>query len=140
MAVSRVTGDFGRPYPTGVYWAESIWTMPVVTTVTSFFIVFRNCETYGNRFRTVLPTVGVVGGFGFEGGDHFCMAYAVPTGLHAGPCSCIHGKVLHTAVLCVRMCTCCAYVYVYVCVLYLCVYVALCPFMFVFDGVFGFFW
>ena len=52
------------------------------------------------------------------------MAYAVPTGLHAGPCSCIHGKVLHTAVLCVRMCTCCAYVYV--CVLYLCVYVALC--------------
>jgi len=31
-------------------------------------------------------------------------------------------------------------VYVYVCVLYLCVYVALCPFMFVFDGVFGFFW
>ena len=70
------------------------------------------------------------------------MAYAVPTGLHAGPCSCIHGKVLHTAVLCVGvgMCTCCAYVYVYVCVLYLCVYVALCPFMFVFDGVFGFFW
>ena len=54
------------------------------------------------------------------------MAYAVPTGQHAGPCSCIHGKVLHTAVLCVRMCTCCAYVYVYVCVLYLCVYVALC--------------
>ena len=114
--------------------------MPVVTTVTSFFIVFRNCKTYGNRFRTVLPTVGVVGGFGCEGGDHFCMAYAVPTGQHAGPCSCIHGKVLHTAVLCVRMCTCCAYVYVYVCVLYLCVYVALCPFMFVFDGVFGFFW
>ena len=41
---------------------------------------------------------------------------------------------------------CCVYVcvravvYVYVCVLYLCVYVALCPFMFVFDGVFGFFW
>ena len=88
----------------------------------------------------MLPTVGVVGGFGIEGGDHFCMAYAVPTGQHAGPCSCIHGKVLHTAVLCVRMCTCCAYVYVYVCVLYLCVYVALCPFMFVFDGVFGFFW
>ena len=88
----------------------------------------------------MLPTVGVVGGFGIEGGDHFCMAYAVPTVLHAGPCSCIHGKVLHTAVLCVRMCTCCAYVYVYVCVLYLCVYVALCPFMFVFDGVFGFFW
>ena len=83
-------------------------------------------------------TVGVVGGFGIEGGDHFCMAYAVPTGRNAGPCSCIHGKVLHTAVLCVRMCTCCAYVYV--CVLYLCVYVALCPFMFVFDGVFGFFW
>jgi len=24
LAVSRVTGDFGRPYPTGVYWAESI--------------------------------------------------------------------------------------------------------------------
>ena len=45
---------------------------------------------------------------------------------------------IHTAVLCVGMCTCCAYVYV--CVLYLCVYVALCPFMFVFDGVFGFFW
>ena len=66
------------------------------------------------------------------------MAYAVPTVLHAGPCSCIHGKVLHTAVLCVGMCTCCAYVYV--CVLYLCVRVALCPFMFVFDGVFHFFW
>ena len=32
------------------------------------------------------------------------MAYAVPTGLHAGPCSCIHGKVLHTAVLCAGMC------------------------------------
>ena len=47
---------------------------------------------------------------------------------------------MHTAVLCVRMCTCCAYVYVYVCVLYLCVYVALCPFMFVFDGVLGLFW
>ena len=72
------------------------------------------------------------------------MAYAVPTGLHAGPCSCIHGKVLHTAVLCVGMCTCCVLLCmcmcVYVCVLYLCVYVALCPFMFVFDGVFGFFW
>ena len=78
--------------------------MPVVTTVTSFFIVFRNCETYGNRFRTVLTTIGVVGGFGLEGGDHFCMAYAVPTGRNAGPCSCIHGKVLHTAVLCVGMC------------------------------------
>lgn len=78
--------------------------MPVVTTVTSFFIVFRNCETSGNRFRTVLPTVGVVGGFGIEGGDHFCMAYAVPTGRNAGPRSCIHGKVLHTAVLCVGMC------------------------------------
>ena len=24
LAVSRVTGDFGRPCPTGVYWAESI--------------------------------------------------------------------------------------------------------------------
>ena len=68
------------------------------------------------------------------------MAYAVPTGRTAGPCSCIHGKVLHTAVLCVRMCTCCVLMCVYVCVLYLCVYVALCPFMFVFDGVFGFFW
>ena len=78
--------------------------MPVVTTVTSFFIVFRNCKTYGNRFRTVLATIGVVGEFGCEGGDHFCMAYAVPTGLHGGPCSWIHGKVLHTAVLCVGMC------------------------------------
>ena len=115
--------------------------MPVVTTVTSFFIVFRNCETYGNRFRTVLPTVGVVGGFGIEGGDHFCMAYAVPTGLHAGPCSCIHGKVLHTAVLCVRMCTCCAYVYVYVCVFCTCVcmwpYVRLCSFLTVCLAFFG---
>ena len=109
--------------------------MPVVTTVTSFFIVFRNVENCGNRFRTVLPTVGVVGGFGIKGGDHFCMAYAVPTGLHAGPCSCIHGKVLHTAVLCVRMCTCCAYVYV--CVLYLCVYVALCSISVVCLAFFG---
>ena len=114
--------------------------MPVVTTVTSFFIVFRNCETYGNRFRTVLPTVGVVGVFGIEGGDHFCMAYAVPTGLHAGPCSCIHGKVLHTAVLCVGMCALLLCMCVFMCVLYLCVYVALCSFMFVFDGVFHFFW
>ena len=114
--------------------------MPVVTTVTSFFIVFRNCETYGNRFRTVLPTVGVVGVFGCEGGDHFCMAYAVPTGLHAGPCSCIHGKVLHTAVLCVGMCALLLCMCMFMCVLYLCVYVALCSFMFDFCGVFGFFW
>lgn len=115
--------------------------MPVVTTVTSFFIVFRNCETYGNRFRTVLPTVGVVGGFGIEGGDHFCMAYAVPTGLHAGPCSCIHWQgVAYCCAVCTYVYVLCAVVYVYVCVLYLCVYVALCPFMFVFDGVFGFFW
>ena len=114
--------------------------MPVVTTVTSFFIVFRNVENCWNRFRTVLPTVGVVGGFGIEGGDHFCMAYAVPTGLHAGPCSCIHGKVLHTAVLCVGMCALLLCMCVFMCVLYLCVYVALCSFMFVFDGVFHFFW
>ena len=40
--------------------------------------------------------------------------------------------------VCVRAVCCC--VCVCVCVLYLCVYVALCPFMFVFDGVFGFFW
>ena len=95
--------------------------MPVVTTVTSFFIVFRNVENCWNRFRTVLPTVGVVGGFGIEGGDHFCMAYAVPTGRHAGPCYSIHGKVLHTAVLCVRMCTCCVLLYMCMCVFCTCV-------------------
>ena len=114
--------------------------MPVVTTVTSFFIVFRNVENCWNRFRTVLPTVGVGGGVGIEGGDHFCMAYAVPTGRNAGPCSCIHGKVLHTAVLCVCMCALLLCMCMCMCVLYLCVYVALCSFMFVFDGVFHFFW
>ena len=114
--------------------------MPVVTTVTSFFIVFRNCETYGNRFRTVLPTVGVVGGFGIEGGDHFCMAYAVPTGRNAGPRSCIRGKIAYCCAVCGYVCIAVVYRYVYVCVLYLCVRVALCPFMFVFDGVLGLFW
>ena len=51
---------------------------------------------------------------------------------------------MHTAVLCVGMCALllcmCMCVCVYVCVLYLCVRVALCPFMFVFDGVLGLFW
>ena len=41
---------------------------------------------------------------------------------------------------CVLVCVRAVLMCVYVCVLYLCVYVALCPFMFVFDGVFGFFW
>ena len=88
----------------------------------------------------MLPTVGVVGGFGCEGGDHFCMAYAVPTGRNAGPRSCIRGKNAYCCAVCTYVCCAVVYVYVYVCVLYLCVYVALCPFMFVFDGVFGFFW
>ena len=68
------------------------------------------------------------------------MAYAVPTGRHAGPCSCIRGKIAYCCAVCGYVYVLCAVVYVYVCVLYLCVYVALCPFMFVFDGVFGFFW
>ena len=116
--------------------------MPVVTTVTSFFIVFRNCKTYGNRFRTVPSTIGVVGEFGIEGGDHFCMAYAVPTGRNAGPRSCIRGKIAYCCAVCTYVCIGVVYVllYVYVCVLYLCVYVTLCPFMFVFDGVLGLFW
>ena len=114
--------------------------MPVVTTVTSFFIVFRNCKTYGNRFRTVCSTIGVVGGFGCEGGEHFCMAYAVPTGRNAGPRSCIRGKIAYCCAVCTYVCIAVVYVYVCMCVLYLCVYVALCPFMFVFDGVFHFFW
>ena len=115
--------------------------MPVVTTVTSFFIVFRNCETSGNRFRTVLPTVGVVGGFGIEGGDHFCMAYAVPTGRNAGPRSCIHGKVLHTAVLCVGMCALLLCIGMCMCVFCTCVFVwpcvRLCSFLKVCWGYFG---
>ena len=47
--------------------------------------------------------------------------------------------VAYCCAVCTYVYVLCAYVYVYVCVLYLCVYVALCPFMFVFDGVFGFF-
>ena len=48
--------------------------------------------------------------------------------------------VAYCCAVCTYVYVLCAVVYVYVCVLYLCVYVALCPFMFVFDGVFGFFW
>ena len=47
---------------------------------------------------------------------------------------------LHTAVLCVGMCALLLCMCMCMCVLYLCVYVALCPFMFVFDGVLGLFW
>ena len=118
--------------------------MPVVTTVTSFFIVFRNVENCWNRFRTVCTTIGVVGEFGCEGGDHFCMAYAVPTGRNAGPRSCIRGKNAYCCAVCGYVCIAVVYVllyvYVYVCVLYLCVRVALCVFMFNFCCVFHFFW
>ena len=114
--------------------------MPVVTTVTSFFIVFRNCKTSGERFKTVLPTVGVVGEFGIEGGDHFCMAYAVPTGRNAGPRSCIRGKIAYCCAVCGYVCIAVVYVYVCMCVFCTCVCVALCPFMFVFDGVLRLFW
>ena len=117
--------------------------MPVVTTVTSFFIVFRNVENCWNRFRTVLPTIGVVGEFGIEGGDHFCMAYAVPTGRYAGMAYLLVWQGSCILLCCVYV-VCCAVVYVllyvYVCVLYLCVYVALCAFMFNFCCVFHFFW
>ena len=87
--------------------------MPVVTTVTSFFIVFRNVENCGNRFRTVCSTIGVVGEFGIEGGDHFCMAYAVPTGRHAGMAyllvwqgCCILLCCVYVCVLCCCVCVC----------------------------------
>ena len=90
--------------------------MPVVTTVTSFFIVFRNGKTYGNRFRTVCTTIGVVGEFGCEGGDHFCMAYAVPTGRNAGPRSCIRGKNAYCCAVCWYVCIAVVYVYVCMCV------------------------
>ena len=115
--------------------------MPVVTTVTSFFIVFRNVETYGNRFRTVLPTVGVVGEFGIEGGDHFCMAYAVPTGRNAGPRSCIRGKIAYCCAVCWYVCIAVVYVYVCMCVFCTCVFVwpcvRLCSFLKVCWGYFG---
>ena len=92
--------------------------MPVVTTVTSFFIVFRNCKTYGNRFRTVCTTIGVVGEFGIEGGDHFCMAYAVPTGQHAGV-----AYLLVWQGCCILLCC------VYVCVLCCCVSICVCVYV-----------
>ena len=115
--------------------------MPVVTTVTSFFIVFRNCKTYGNRFRTVCTTIGVVGGFGLEGGDHFCMAYAVPTGRNAGPRSCIRGKIAYCCAVCTYVCIAVVYVYVCMCVFCTCVcmwpYVRLCSFLKVCWGYFG---
>ena len=95
--------------------------MPVVTTVTSFFIVFRNVENCWNRFRTVLPTVGVVGEFGIEGGDHFCMAYAVPTGRYAGM-----AYLLVWQGSCILLC--CVYVCVHCCCVSICVceYVPVC--------------
>ena len=68
------------------------------------------------------------------------MAYAVPTGRNAGPRSCIRGKIAYCCAVCWYVCIAVVYVYVCMCVLYLCVYVALCPFMFVFDGVLGLFW
>ena len=115
--------------------------MPVVTTVTSFFIVFRNCETSGERFKTVLPTVGVVGEFGIEGGDHFCMAYAVPTGRNAGPHSCIRGKNAYCGAVCWYVCIAVVYVYVCMCVFCTCVcmwpYVRLCSFLTVCLAFFG---
>ena len=107
--------------------------MPVVTTVTSFFIVFRNVENCWNRFRTVLPTVGVVGEFGIEGGDHFCMAYAVPTGRYAGMAyllvwqgSCI---LLCCVYVCVHCCCVCASVCVCVCSVPVCVCGPMCVYV-----------
>lgn len=95
--------------------------MPVVTTVTSFFIVFRNVENCGNRFRTVCATIGVVGEFGIEGGDHFCMAYAVPTGQHAGVAYLLVWQGCCILLCCVYV-VCCAVVCtaVYVCAYVLC--------------------
>ena len=115
--------------------------MPVVTTVTSFFIVFRNVENCWNRFRTVCATPGVVGGCGIEGGDHFCMAYAVPTGRNAGPRSCIRGKNAYCCAVCTYVCIAVVYVYVCMCVFCTCVcmwpYVRLCSFLTVCWGYFG---
>ena len=69
------------------------------------------------------------------------MAYAVPTGQHAGPCSCIHGKVLHTAVLCVGMCALLLCIGMCMCVFCTCVFVwpcvSLCSFLKVCWGYFG---
>ena len=115
--------------------------MPVVTTVTSFFIVFRNVENCWNRFRTVCTTIGVVGEFGIEGGDHFCMAYAVPTGRNAGPRSCIRGKNAYCCAVCTYVCIAVVYVYVCMCVFCTCVcmwpYVRLCSISAVFFTFFG---
>ena len=65
------------------------------------------------------------------------MAYAVPTGQHAGPCSCIRGKNAYCCAVCWYVYVLCAVVYVYVCVLYLCVYVALCSISVVCLAFFG---
>ena len=82
--------------------------MPVVTVLDSFlkmFILVENCRL---RFKisgsgpvrhpcdTIPHTVRKVGSV--------LDRYAVLTGRNAGPCYSIHGKVLHTAVLCVGMC------------------------------------
>ena len=104
--------------------------MPVVTTVTSFFIVFRNVENCGNRFRTVCSTMGVVGEFGCEGGDHFCMAYAVPTGRHAGVWYCWSGKgVAYCCAVCSYVCIAVVCVLMYVCAYVLCTCVCVWPYV-----------
>ena len=95
--------------------------MPVVTTVTSFFIVFRNVENCWNRFRTVCATVGVVGEFGCEGGDHFCMAYAVPTGRYAGMAYLLVWQGSCILLCCVLVCVHCCCVCVCVCCTCVCV-------------------
>ena len=77
--------------------------MPVVTTVTSFFIVFRNVENCWNRFRTVCATIGVVGGFGIEGGTTSVWRTLCPPGVTLGHVLASEAR-MHTAVLCVRMC------------------------------------
>ena len=72
------------------------------------------------------------------------MAYAVPTRRYAGMAYLLVWQGCCILLCCVCTSVCCAVVYVllyvYVCVLYLCVRVALCPFMFNFCCVFHFFW
>ena len=115
--------------------------MPVVTVLDSFLKTIILVENYRLRFKisgsgpagTLDPPLSAR----FERFIRFWTDTLCPPGVTLGHVLASEAR-MHTAVLCVRMCTCCAYVYV--CVLYLCVYVALCPFMFVFDGVLGLFW
>ena len=123
--------------------------MPVVTTVFEFFLLLQSGSNVLVRFRTVqsrcfahsqkrvtspLPQR-------FERFIRFLDPYAVPTGQHAGPCSCIHGKIAYCCAVCTYVCIAVVYVYVCMCVFCTCVFVwpcvRLCSFLKVCWGYFG---